>query len=217
MLSKNYWVALASLIWMVGLTLWILSHSVDGLEIPVHFNIQGQADRYAPVGEALWTGVGLAAGSLALIHFLPLIDPRIKNVDDTRPAIRGMANAVVLFLALVHGGMGLSALGYGIDVVQSVVIGLGGLYLIMGNYVAKTRSNFFIGIRTPWTLSSDKVWMKTHRLAGRLMVPASLIILMIGGLGLHVELFAFLMIVLLTAVFVPVVYSWYAYRQEMNG
>ena len=79
-------------------------------------------------------------------------------------------------------------------------------FALIGNVLGKVRRNFWVGVRTPWTLASDKVWIATHRLAARLMVVAG----MIGALGVPVALcFGLLML----ALFVPVVYSYFLYQR----
>ncbi|WND03989.1 SdpI family protein [Temperatibacter marinus] len=214
MLSKNYHLTFTLFALMIALTIYALGQLPAGTELPVHYNIQGEADRYAPASSALWFVIGMAAFTALLINFLPALDPRMKNVENTRPAIRGMVNGFVLFSAILHGGMVGQALGYPFEIMQSLLVAMSLMFLIMGNYISKTRSNFFIGIRTPWTLTSETVWVKTHRLAARLMVPVSMVVLILALLGYYKTLFPYLLFGMIATMLIPVIYSWFAYRAE---
>lgn len=83
----------------------------------------------------------------------------------------------------IHAALALTAVGRPIDVARIVPVGLGVLFLVVGNYLGKLRSNFTAGIRTPWTLSSELSWNKTHRAAGRLFVGLGLLLLLCGLTG----------------------------------
>jgi uncharacterized membrane protein len=71
----------------------------------------------------------------------------------------------------------LAASGMNVPVNEAIFAALGVMFMVIGNYLGKTRKNFFLGIRTPWTLASDEVWARTHRLAGRLFIVLGLIML----------------------------------------
>ena len=81
--------------------------------------------------------------------------------------VTGLAS--IGLILLVHSAIILQTLGWSVDVAMVIAVCFSVLLAIMGNYLGKVRSNFFFGIRTPWTLSSDHVWSKTHRLGGRLL------------------------------------------------
>jgi uncharacterized membrane protein len=84
------------------------------------------------------------------------------------------------------------------------------MFMVIGNYFGKTRKNFFLGIRTPWTLASDEVWGRTHRLAGRLFILQGLI--MFAGVLFEIPV-AVLLGMVGVIVVVPVVYSYVVYRR----
>ena len=94
-----------------------------------------------------------------------------------------MAIAVVLLLAVVHGSV--VAAGSGVDVPIALVVGVGVglLFAIIGNVLTTVRSNFMFGVRTPWTLSSDLAWDRTHRLVGRLFVVTGLVMVVLSLTG----------------------------------
>ena len=84
------------------------------------------------------------------------------------------------------------------------------LFVVLGNVLGKVTKNFFVGIRTPWTLASDEVWLRTHRLGGRVFVLAGLAVVLSGLAGGGV---APLLVAVFTAAFVPIVYSYIIYRR----
>ena len=100
-----------------------------------------------------------------------------------------------------------------------MIVGLavGTLFIIVGNYLGKTRSNFFIGIRTPWTLSSDSVWQKTHRLAGKLFMLSGLIIVVSSWFIANSNLGTLVIFTVLPAALIPCIYSWWLWRSEQNN
>jgi uncharacterized membrane protein len=75
------------------------------------------------------------------------------------------------------------ALGSDLDLTRIVMIGTGGLFVVIGNYLPKVRPNYMMGIRTPWTLTSDVAWRRTHRLGGRLFVIEGLALMLLAGVG----------------------------------
>lgn len=150
-------------------------------QIPVHFGMNGQADRYGGKAEAFLLMPGLIAGIGLLLAVLPFIDPRGRNLRrSSRPylvswigalAVMTLAQGVITWTALKgDGGVESGAL-----TLRLVGLALALLFLALGNVLPKTRPNFFLGVRTPWTLTSDLAWEKTHRLAGRLWAATGLI------------------------------------------
>ena len=92
----------------------------------------------------------------------------------------------------------------------TIFVGIGLLLVLLGNYMGKLRKNFFIGVRTPWTLASDEVWARTHRLTGWLWAAAGLALAIDGLLGANVVVF---LVVILVAILTPPIYSFLLYRR----
>lgn len=88
--------------------------------------------------------------------------------------------------------------------------GLGLFLVIAGNLMGKLTRNFFVGIRTPWTLASDEVWLRTHRLGGKILVLAGIVVFVLGLLGVRAP---WKLVVILVAVSIPVAYSYVIYRR----
>lgn len=159
---------------MAGISVWAWGQIPDGAQVPVHWNFEGTADRFGSKGEALLLMPILSGVITAIFLVLWRLDPRRKNIEASGKMWNAIGIGVVAFMAYLHTLMVMSALGRHIDMVAFMIPGMSILFIIIGNYLSKTRSNFFAGVRTPWTLSSDYSWGKTHRLAGWLFVATGL-------------------------------------------
>jgi len=151
--------------------------------MPTHWNMAGELDGWTdrPWG-AFLLPLMLLVG-LGMFHLLPRIDPRGANYAKFKGTYEILIIATMVFLLGVHLVILAIALGQDISVTRVMPVGVGILFIVIGNILPRTRSNWFVGVRTPWTLSSDRVWERTHRFAGRLFVAA-------GGLLVLIALFA---------------------------
>jgi len=179
-----------------------------------HWNAAGVPD--GTTGKL--AGIGLVpvimVGLVALLMFLPRIDPLRKNYAAFRNWYDGFILAFVLFMLAVQCQIILWSLGYHIsmNLVMPILIGL--LFLYTGFFLEKVEPNWFAGIRTPWTLSSPTVWKKTHLLGGKLFKLAG-IISCAGALFSSLALW-FILVPVIAAALVSVAYSWYAFSQEQK-
>ena len=176
--------------------------------VPVHWGIDGQPDRYGSTAEGLLLMPAILFLILLLFSALKWLEPRQENLQKSATARGWIALSVTLLLAILSAGSILTALGQPVPMVKLVVAAVTLSFIIIGNFLPKTRSNFYIGVRTPWTLSSDENWQKTHRLAGRLMMLAGLLGF-VASLLLPVDQLWLIILLLVTAGLVPVIYSWW--------
>jgi uncharacterized membrane protein len=177
-----------------------------------HWNYRGEVDGYS---SRCWGAFGiplLTAGIYLGMLLLPLIDPRRQNYEKFAGAYRVIKAVMVIFMTVIHLVVVLNALGFKVPVDKVVIAGVSLLILVIGNYMGQFRHNYFVGIKTPWTLASEEVWRKTHRLGGRLWVAAGILGLAgailggpVGGLVLAIAL-------IIAAIF-PIVYSYLEFRR----
>lgn len=148
--------------------------------MPTHWNVSGDVDGWSsrPWG-AFMIPVFLLV-MLAVFHLLPKIDPRAPNYAKFRGSYEIVIIAVMVFMLGVQLVILASSLGNDISVDRVIPIGVGVLLMVIGNLLPRMRPNWFVGVRTPWTLSSDRVWDRTHRFGGRLFVAAGALILLTG-------------------------------------
>lgn len=185
---------------MLALTAWAWPQIPADARIPIHWGASGEPDGYGDK----WLGLlGLPLVSVALLGLLtvlPRMEPRRANLQRSRTAYVAVGIAAMGLMGGIHAFAVLAALGTAANIGPVVAIGVGALLVVIGNYLGKTRSNWFFGIRTPWTLASERSWSRTHRLGGHLFVALGVVTLaatvlldpmiatwlMLGGLALAV-------------------------------
>ena len=143
--------------------------------VAVHWNYHGEADGHAPRAVLWLLGPGLMAFIMLLALLLPSLSPRRYEVQPFAPTFYYSFVVVLALLAYVHGLVLASAVGVAVPIDKAVPAGLFVMLVLAGNPMGKVRRNFYLGIRTPWTLASEPVWYATHRLAARLMVGSGLL------------------------------------------
>lgn len=191
---------------LVGVILW----KDLPASLPSHFGLDGQADGFSSKLEVVFLIPLLMLG----LHFFAVVvtslDPKASHVSPK------MKTLIYWLVPLISGLVQLSIYGAAFGLIgNSTRIGLmmvGIVFLVVGNYLPKTKQNYTVGIRLPWTLDSEENWNKTHRLAGRLWVLGGLIILVNGFLSWAV--FYVFFGVLLVMVLVPIFYSYWISRGQ---
>jgi uncharacterized membrane protein len=160
---------------MVVVTGWEYARLPGGRAIPIHFNGEGSADGWgSPL--MLFALPAIAAFNWVLMWTLPRIDPRGNNIVRSAKAYGIVWLAVTVVLALIQGIVVAAALG--VDMHRRTLFPalIGGLLVVIGNVMGKIRWNSSVGIRTPWALADERVWDKTQRFGGRMMVGAGLVV-----------------------------------------
>lgn len=186
-------------------------------EIPVHWNINGEIDRTASPLGALFGIPGVFAVVLLVLSFLKQLEPRQENLKQSGKAFQAITIGVSIVILIAQALIISTAFGYTTITLNTLVGGIGLMFAVMGNYLGKLKSTFFIGIRTPWTLSSETVWKKTHRMAGRLYVVLGLIVLALSFMVAPENLSYVIGAVILPTAFIPLGYSWYIWKQEQTN
>lgn len=158
---------------VVAFSIWA-RYRLPEAPIATHFGIDGQPNGYMPRDVALAFGPVLMLVLGLILWVLPAISPKGASLKRSQSAFDVAQLAIIAFLAVVHVVVVLKALGVQVDIISILSLGTGFLFLIVGNLLPKTRFNYFMGVRTPWTLSDERVWDKTHRLAGPLFMLAGL-------------------------------------------
>ena len=143
--------------------------------VAVHWNYRGEADGYASRVALCLLGPGLMAVMMVLALLLPTLSPRRFEIQPFAPTFYYSFIVVQALLAYVYCLVLASAIGMAVPIARAVPAGLFVMLVLAGNPMGKVRRNFYLGIRTPWTLASERVWHATHRLAARLMVASGLL------------------------------------------
>ena len=172
--------------------------------LPVHWGLNGNPDRWGGKFEGLMLMPLVALGIYVLMLFIPRIDPGHANYASFGSTYYTLRLLVLLVTTTLQVCVVLSARGHAVDMNTVVPLILGATFVLIGNLFGKLRPTWFVGIRTPWTLSSKESWMRTHRAGGPLFMafgvifmatalfhtpwlfPAAVGLSMVGVLGLIV-------------------------------
>jgi uncharacterized membrane protein len=179
--------------------------------IPSHWNAAGEVDGYMGRFWGLFLMPIILVPILLLFIAIPRIDPLRKNVDKFRNYFDGFIIIFAVFMLYIQLLVTAWAMGITFNMMVAMVPALALLFFYAGMMMEKSKRNWFIGIRTPWTLSDDRVWEKTHKLGGRMFKVAALISLI--GLAAGDYAIWFLLVPILVAAFYPMVYSYFEYRK----
>jgi len=181
--------------------------------VPMHWNSAGIPDRFADRSSLIWLLLVALAIPL-LMDILPYIDPRRHNYRYFAASYQKMKLGIsgfMLFMFVLSVNTAMTPTQR--LSTQLMSVGLGILFMLIGNYLGKVKNNYFVGIKTPWTLASDEVWRRTHRLGGWLFFLAGLITIIVGQLAKGEELFPIFLGIILIAAFAPIIYSYIIYRR----
>ena len=179
-------------------------------QIPTHWNVNGEVDDYTAKPWGVVILPAAAAFTWAIMKLIPAISPKGFRTDAFQDVVNVIQLTLVGFMSIVAILVLLEARGINVFIDNVILLGVGLLFFVLGIYMRKIGKNFFIGIRTPWTLASDEVWKRTHRLGGRMF--------MLGGVFIIVAGFArvtplTMILIILAVALVPVVYSYVIYRR----
>ena len=165
---------------MLVVSAWALVQLPADAEIPIHWGIDGEPDGFAPAPVGLLLMPGVVALIAGLFAIIPSIEPRRANFERSRQPYVVLWVGIVSLLGALHVLVAAVALGSEVEVGRIVPTGAGVLFLLIGAFLPRIRSNFLMGIRTPWTLTSERSWARTHRLGAWLFVAAGLILVVLG-------------------------------------
>ncbi|WP_256759071.1 SdpI family protein [Cohnella sp. WQ 127256] len=210
--SKLDWLLLGTNVLLLVIMYLVFNNQLPD-EVASHYNVHGEADR-TMVKWSFWlmyAGVGIALPSF--LSAMRYIDPRKKNYSRFEDYYNLMRWTISLFLHAVFLLLILDNLGHNLPTLKLVIGALGILWIIIGNRMGQVRSNFFIGIRTPWALMSESNWRSTHRLGGRLWVLAGVIMFASVWFVPSTWATGILLACTISSSIVPTLYSYVLYRR----
>ncbi|MBK9924626.1 MAG: SdpI family protein [Anaerolineales bacterium] len=198
---------------LAGLLLW--NKLPD--QMASHWDINDQVNGYMPKFWGVFLMPLIVLGMSVLFLVTPNIDPLKANIAQFREAFNLFVILIVVFMLYIHGLTLAWSLGYtDFKMSTSMLPAMGLLFVFIGFMLRKAKRNFFIGIRTPWTLSSDTVWDKTHQL-GAVLFMASGVLTFIGGIFGGVTAFWFLFVPLIGSTIFLLIYSYVLYQRESKA
>lgn len=184
-------------------------------QIPMHWDLAGHVSYGGKA--SLWGIAAMAPFFAALFMLLPKLDPRQRSYEKFAQPYLEFQISMMIFLIAMLGIILVESYRPGtVDISIAVCILVSSLFLVLGNMMPKFRQNFFCGIKTPWTISSEAVWRKTHRLGGRLFFGSGVIGLLACLLP-PIARFVILMIAVAATVLIPMIMSYLWYQKESKS
>ena len=203
-------IALAAL---AGLMLW--NRLPD--QMASHWNVNDQVDGYMPKIWGVFLLPLITLGLFVLFLVVPSVDPLKANIEQFREAFNLFVVLMVAFMIYLYGLTLAWSLGYdNFKMSGAMLPAIGLLFIFIGFMMRKAKRNFFIGIRTPWTLSSDSVWNETHRI-GAVLFMISGLLAFIGGLFGGMAAFSMMFVPIISSALFLLLYSYVLYRREIKG
>lgn len=198
---------------IAGLVLW--NRLPD--QMASHWNANDQVDGYISKFAGVFMLPLITVGLFLLFLVIPNIDPLKANIAQFRDVFNLFIALMAAFMLYIHALTLRWNLGYtDFGMSKAMLPAMGILFFFIGYMLRKAKRNFFIGIRTPWTLSSDRVWDETHRL-GSVLFMVSGVFALIGSFFGGMTAFWFLFVPVIGSALITVVYSYLVYRREVRA
>lgn len=184
-------------------------------KVPVHWSINGEIDRYGSKLELILVTALLPLLPYLIFTFASKIDPKGK-LAKMGNKLQTIKILMVVLMTILSFFIINSAKNQAITNINYLVLFIGILFIVLGNYFKTIKANYFIGIRTPWTLESDTIWKETHKLGG--------IMWFIGGLVLIISSFVFsekintIFMLIVTGIIsiIPIIYSYILFKKQQK-
>jgi uncharacterized membrane protein len=184
--------------------------------LPLHWSLNGAIDRYGTRAEGAFLLPGLMILVWAFMRFVPRIDPRRANYAKFGDTYDLIVNSLLALFAVMHVALIGTALGWPVAMERVIPALVGLQFIILGNALPRARPNWWFGIRTPWTLSNDRVWTRTHRVGGYLLAGAGIVLLIAATLP-RAWTFVLGIAAVAAASLGSLIYSYFAWKQETSS
>lgn len=198
------------------LAAWGLARVGPSATVPIHWNAAGQPNGYGPAWLAFLLMPAITAGLTGLFAVIPRVEPRRGNLLQSSRAYVTIAFAMLVLMLGIDVMTVLAGAGYNIPITPVIGAGTGLVFAVFGNVMTTIRSNFMVGVRTPWTLTSDLAWDKTHRLIGRLWVIGGAVMFLVSLVSPAEYLVLVILAFVVVTLVVAFVYSYLVWRADPN-
>ena len=195
----------------VAASIYVYPHLPD--RVPTHYDIRGVPNDYGPkwIATALFPAMLLVLWGI--MRGLPKIDPRRANYARMESTYDLVVNLVLTMITALHLIFLRGAMAGGAPLIRLIPAVIGVSFIVMGNVMPRARPNWWFGIRTPWTLSNDRVWERTHRVGGYVMAATGVLAIMAAFFSNPFAILALAVIGIAMSVWL-MAYSYYAWKQE---
>lgn len=211
----NPWISSAFLLSGLSIVVTFILYTKLPSEIPIHFNVTGEVDNWGSKSFALFTAsLPILLGFFTL--FIPRIDPKRASFSKHVKAYNIFIFFIIVFMLSVHWTTLLFALGYNISVDKVIMVCVGILFIIIGNYMPQIRHNYTFGVKTPWALHDENNWRATQRFGGYMFILVGVISFL--HLFIPSEISAYLFLTVIVGVVVACyLYSYLYFKKHTHS
>jgi len=203
----------AIIVWLLPIVYFIKIYTNLPESVPMHFGLDGKPDRYGNKTEMIWMLLLLSAISIAvyfLIKYLPKIDPK-KTAGYSAETFKKISFALIIFLSGIQFFVINSSETGSFKLDKMLFPFMGLFFAYLGNLMHSIKPNYFVGIRTPWTLEDPDTWRATHQLGGKMWFAGGIIITIATLFSPAKPGFIIFITCILIMALVPVIYSYFYY------
>ena len=210
---RTEWFSLSLLV--LSLVLAVYFYQNFPVSVATHWGINGEANGYSgPLGAAFMLPAILIIIYLVFL-FMPYIDPKKDQYAAFASVYHNFKDLIIAFLFIVYFLTGMNGLGYRVDIGFYMPIMVGVLFIFNGLLMRQVKSNWFMGVRTPWTMSSDTVWEKTNKLSSWVFAVSGLLIAATVLVAAQAKTILFILAITFMVLALPI-YSYILYSREKN-
>ncbi|MDD3723407.1 MAG: SdpI family protein [Lutibacter sp.] len=184
-------------------------------KIPMHWNNKGEIDRYGDKIELIIIPILLPLLMYLIFLVVPKIDPKNK-LNKMGNKLQTLKVLLTTFMSILALFIIYSAKNQSFTNPNYIVLLLGVLYIILGNYFKTIKTNYFIGIRTPWTLENETVWKETHKLGGKMWFVGGIIVVLSSLILNKQPNFTIFLIITGIITIIPIVYSYIIFKKKSS-
>ncbi|MCR4365941.1 MULTISPECIES: SdpI family protein [Bacillus amyloliquefaciens group] len=193
---------------------WVCTYSSLPDNLATHWGLNGSANDYQAKANAMMMLIGIMIILYILMVIIPKIDPKNNYKTFIRPYM-AIFNTMFAVLFVINLITILTGLGYDLPITHLVTLAVGALFMVLGNFIQIVKPNFFLGIRTPWTLSSERVWKDTHRVSSKLFVLAGMLMMLAAFLP-PVYRVSVIFMSAIGCIILSLLYSYIVYQRQLN-
>jgi uncharacterized membrane protein len=188
-----------------------------GATLPTHWNAAGEIDGRMPAATALFVGVAITAVVALVCALVPALEPDRARRDAGAPVLHAAWAGMLALMVVIEAKVAAPAFGWRLPALLPMMM-VGVLLIVIGNVLPKSRPGFFVGIRTPWTLTDPENWIATHRFGARTMILGGLLVAAAAVLPLGADgRMALFVVAIVIAAVLPILYSFWYWRRHRAG
>ncbi len=203
-------------LFITSILVWLITYSKLPAQLPTHWGINGEANSYSSKLTAFLMIHGIMLVIYAILLAVPKIDPKKADFKSFSKSYSFITLAILVVFYAISMGVIYIGLGHELNVGKMIGLLLGAMFIVLGNYLPQVKPNYMVGIKTPWTLSNETVWKKTHRFGAKLFVISGILMMISWFLPANWIIVTMIIAILIISV-IPIVYSYVIHKKIVNN